>query len=469
MRMPRSTTDPTVFSGVLHRDLELAAGTRRIAHLDIDAFLASVEEACHPELRGLPVVIGGQPTERNLVMSCSYAARACGVRPGMLLAEAARRCPHAIFRRGDSQAANRLRAQVARVLVRFSPTVEVASIDDFFVDLTGTTRLLGAAFDTAVAMRSAIRGEVDLPVTIGIGTSRMLARLAGKLAKPGAIAEILPGRELAFLTRLPVEHLPGVGHVIGRMLERFAIRTVGDLRQVSREVLFATFGRAGLVLHDRARGIDREPVEPTYTLDESGRARMRPPHSIRRDSTFEPEEGRRELIEAMLSYLVERAALRLRSHGLQAQALEVRSLYVDTRTPAEQRAHPERRPEFQMRRSLAAPSDSTDELWRAARELYQSLPRRRALTKRVGLTLASLRDSPGWQGRLFDDAAIEHGDEIGHGASYADRQRSLDRALDQLRAKHGFGRLVRGSSLPLVATHELGRDGFPLRTPSLNQ
>src|SRR5688572_1964151 len=143
-----------------------AAGTprprrpRRILHLDVDAFLASVEQALHPELKGKPLVIGGLPGERNLVMSSSYEARAFGVRPGMLLSEAARRCPRAIFRRGDSQAANRLREQTAHLLGRYSPLVEIASIDDFFVDLGGCARLHPRAFDAAESLRGEIRREV---------------------------------------------------------------------------------------------------------------------------------------------------------------------------------------------------------------------------------------------------------------------------------------------------------------------
>src|SRR5262245_2706876 len=127
------------------RDARLPPGTPRILHLDVDAFLASVEQALHPELAGRPVVVGGSPRSRNVVMSASYEARAAGVRPGILLAEAARRCPRAVFRDGDSQAANRLRDAATRALLAFTPAVEVSSIDDFYVDLTGTARLHGAA------------------------------------------------------------------------------------------------------------------------------------------------------------------------------------------------------------------------------------------------------------------------------------------------------------------------------------
>jgi len=455
---------------------------RRILHADVDAFLASVEQALHPELAQKPVIVGGSPTSRNLVMSCSYEARAFGVRPGMLLAEAARRCPRALFRDGDSQAANRLRERTAFVLRRFTPLVEVASIDDFFADLTGTERAFGAAFDVAERARAAIASEAGLPVTIGIGTSRMLARLAGKLAKPGGIAEVFPGYEAAFLALLPVEHLPGVGHSVGALLERFRIRTVGELRLVSREVLFASFGWLGLVLYERARGIDAEPVESTYVEDARGELVRRAPLTIRRDSTFEPEEGRREIVEAMLAYVVDRAAHRLRSHRSCAGSLEVHVSYVDTRPPpgvASLELHRDGPRTFARRRALGTPSDSTDALWSHARALLRSLPRRRALVKRIGITLFDLSPAAGWQGHLFSEPPDDVGSDVGDGAlgawrdthatSRADRHRRLDRALDRLRERHGFGRVLRGSSLPLLATHPLARDGFRLRTPSLNQ
>jgi DNA polymerase-4 len=465
-----STTAPEGGGSVFpHRDRRLAPGTRRILHLDVDAFLASVEQAVHPELAGKPVVIGGLPHERNLVMSCSYPARAFGVRPGMRLSEAARRCPRAIFRRGDSQAANRLREEVARIAYDVSPLVEVASIDDFFVDLTGDARAR-CAFDAAVELRAAIGEQTRLPVTIGIGTSKTLARLAGKLAKPGGVAEVLPGGEEAFLGNLPVEHLPGIGHSIGAQLERFAIRTVGDLRQVSREVLFASFGRLGLVLAQRARGLDPTPVEANRTLAPDGRLVPSAPASIRRDSTFEPEEGRRAIVEAMLAYLVERAAERLRAHRVAAGALEVRVSYVDTRPAPAQTEPGDDRPagaSFGLRRALREPSDSTDELARRARALFAELPRRRALVKRVGLSLDALSPRAGWQRRLFGDADAREADPAAE--SRDDRHRRLDGLLDDLRARHGFGRILRGSSVPLIQTTELHRDGFRLRTPSLNQ
>lgn len=459
-----------------HRDQHLPARTRRILHLDVDAFLASVECAVHPELRGQPLVIGGMPNERNLVMTSSYEARAFGVHPGMSLREAHRLCPQAIFRRGDSQAANRLREQMAQVVMRYSPQVQVTSIDDLLVDLTGTGRLFGSAFDVGVRLREEIWNEVQLPVTIGISTNITLSRLAGKLAKPRGVAEIWPGYEETFLFGMPVEQLPGVGHRTRRLLERFAIRTVGDLRRVSREVLFASFGRLGLVLHDRARGIDPEVVEPTWFADKDGHLHRRVPKTIRRDSTFEPEEGSRRRIEAMLAYLVDRAVFKLRGFGLHVATLEVHLRYVDTRPPSLRRARKEsgegssESATRRVRRTLDAPSDSTDHLWNLARAMLRSLPRRRALVKRVGVELSNFSSASGWQGTLFSDPESDRRpEEGGANGSRADRQRRLDGAIDELRERFGFGRLLRGSSAPLAKTHELGPDGFRLRTPSLNQ
>lgn len=440
---------------------------RRILHLDVDAFLASVEEAVHPELRGKAVIVGGSPQSRNLVMSCSYESRRFGVRPGLLLSEAARLCPHGIFRDGDAQAANRLREETARIIWNYTPRVEIASIDDFFADLAGTERLYGRAFDVAQELREHVAREVHLPLSIGIGTSRMLARIAGKLAKPGGIAEIRPGYERAFLRHMPVDHLPGVGHSTSRLLERFAIRTVGDLTLVSREVLFASFGSLGLLLYDRARGIDPDPIKSTFRVLENGNVELTPPKSIRRDSTFEPEEAKRERVEAMLAYLIERAAFRLRGQRIAAGSIEVRIVYVDTRSASLRRTEKGPSRATSRRRKLDPPSDSTDELIDVALELLRSIPRKRALVKRVGLTLLRLCPASGWQGRLFSQVDPEVA--TNSGSSHADRQRTLDGVLDQLRAKHGFGGILRGDSALLGRDHQWTADGLKLRTPSLNQ
>jgi DNA polymerase-4 len=292
--------------------------------------------------------------------------------------------------------------------------------------------------------------------------------LGGKLAKPGGVAEVLPGHERSFLACLPVGELPGVGYSIGTRLERFAIRTVGELALVPREVLFASFGRDGLTLFDRARALDPSPVEVTHAFDDSGNLVVRPPRSIRRETTFEPEEGRRELLLAMLSYLTERAASHLRRHGLLCGSIEVRCRWVDTRARIEGARSGGGGASAKKRRALDRPSDATSTLFQHARELFEGLPHRRALVKNIGLTLLTLRTSDGWQGQLFG-APLSKGCADEHGASRADRHRRLDTAVDGLRQRLGFGSVMRGSSAELRKTHALGPDGFRLRTPSLNQ
>jgi DNA polymerase-4 len=458
------------------RDGRLPPKTPRVLHLDVDAFLASVEQALHPKLRGLPVIVGGLPHERNLVMSCSYEARALGVRPGMRLAEAARLCPRGVFRRGDSQAAATVRARIAELLAALSPRVEVASIDDFFVDLAGTARAIGPAFEAAERARARIRAEVEVPVTIGIATTKSLARIAGKLAKPGGIAEILPGHERAFLHHLPLEHLPGAGGRLGTELLRLGLRTAGDLALVPREVLWTTFGHAGLALQSRALGHDDDQVEPSWSFLTDGTRVERPPRTLRRDSTFEPEEGRREIVEAMLAYLTERAAHRLREWRVVARGLVVRLQHVDTRLRG---GHADDAHNLaEARTKLSPPSSSTDALSRHAMALLRSLPRRRALVKRVGLELTGLERQHARQGLLFDpnplDAPTEPAAQTNSpapegGVAREERQRRLDEALDRLRRRHGFGGVLRGSSWLLAEGRERTRDGFVLRTPSLNQ
>lgn len=437
---------------------------RRILHLDVDAFLASVEIARDPSLIGRPVVIGAGPEDtktRNIVMSSSYAARAFGVRPGIHLAEARRLCPHAVFRKGDAQAANAARAALTRLLLDFTPNVAVTSIDDFLMDLTDAARLYPHPRNTAVEIARRVHAELGLPLSIGIGENPLLARLAGKLAKPGKVAELLPGHAGPWLCNLPVNALPGVGHSIGRRLAEFAIRTVGDLQLVSRELLFASFGRPGLVLFERARGIDESPVEATHWFDDAGELVARPPKSIRRESTFEPEEARFELVEAMLAYLVERATTKLRHHGLIARSVAVSLRYVDTR--GARKADEATNKTHTKTRRLAAPSDATQDIVLHAKALLAELPRRRALVKRVGVALSNFTQAAGYQTHLFDALADVPLD------ARKDRHRALDRVIDQVRDRVGFGRILRGQSLPLLETHELDDDGFELRTPSLNQ
>jgi len=408
----------------------LFPAVRRIAHVDIDAFLASVERVLDPGLRGKPVIVGGLRGERNLVMSCSYEARAKGVSPGMGLWEAERRCPEGIFRRGDAAAASVVRERVRSILEGWTPLVEVASIDDFFADVTGTERLAGPPRDAAERIREEIRRALGVSVTIGIASDRTTAKVAGDLAKPGGIAEIFPGKERSFLAPLAVRDLPGVGPAIERFLERANVRTIGDLARVGEDLLAATFGAAGRTLARRARGEDLDPVQVRAL-----------PRSISRETTFERETADREEIEGMIFYLVERAASRLRALGAAARTVAAKVRFADGAGD-------------EGSVSLPRPADGTPTLAAAALALARRRSRRRVLVRLVGVRLEGIVPCPLPSFDLFDEEGRAH---------------RLERGLDRVRGKWGFGAVVRGRSQGLLETCPRGREGFVLRTPSLTQ
>jgi DNA polymerase-4 len=417
---------------------------RRVLHLDIDAFLASLEQIRDPGLKGRPVVVGS-----GVVASRSYEAKARGVETAMGMAEARRRCPELVVREGDSRLAERYRQAVAAVVRRYTPVVEVSSLDDLYAELTGTPFLLRAAVADPTAalaeptvrplcaeLRAAVRRETGLSVAQGVGSTRTVARLATMRAKPGGICEVPPGRELEFLGGFAVQDLPGVGPRSAELLHKLGLRQVRELWPVERELLVRTFGARGEDIYWRCRGLDAAPVVATPALP-----------SISRETSFEPrhdDQGQQtSFLRAMLAYLVDRAASELRRLGLRCRTVQVRLRHVDG-------AQGERR------RSLAAATDRTGELGAVARALLDGLLlQRRVLVRLCGVTLATLERPLALQGELF--------------AGPEQRRGRLDAAVDAIRARHGFGRVVLGESAGLLGKLPHGPHGFRLRTPSLSR
>jgi DNA polymerase-4 len=426
-------------------------------HVDIDAFLASVEQIVHPELRGKPVAVGD-----GVVASCSYEARARGVRAAMRLSEARRRCPELVVRKGHAQVARRYVEEVLRVCGGFSPRVERVSLDEVYCDFTGLDRHYGFArrrragssppswssrpaprraappagaegslwpLDAADALRAAIRSRTWLSVTIGVGTNRVAARTAARWAKPGGIGYLLPGREARAMRDLPLQDLPGAGPAVRAELEDLRVETAGDLRALGRPVLEALFGANGAVLHERAWGRDARSVEPD-----------RIPRSISRESSFEEPTEDPDHVEGTLHYLTERAARELRRRRLAARTVGVRIRYADS-VGAERRV------------TLPAPASLDPELFRAARDLYRALHARRSRLHLVGVALTNLVPAGDRQGDLFLDARRDPA--------------ALYRGVDRIRERWGFSSLVAGPSVLLLGDLRQDGHGFVLRTPSL--
>src|SRR5206468_3447624 len=230
--------------------------SRTVFHVDMDAFFVSVEELFDPSLKGKPVVVGGQRNERGVVAAASYAARKFGVHSAMPLRTAARLCPQAIFVNGHPDRYRACSEKVHRVLQSFTPQVEMASIDEAYLDMTGTERLHGPPLLAAHKLHQAMKTETQLNCSIGIGTSRLVAKVCSGKAKPHGVLFALPGQEAKLLAPLDVRDIPGVGKVTEQKLHALGISTVGDLTRLEERFLEENLGKWGLALAGKARGQD---------------------------------------------------------------------------------------------------------------------------------------------------------------------------------------------------------------------
>ena len=220
----------------------MTAAQRIIFHVDMDAFFVSVEELFDPSLKGKPVVVGGQRNERGVVSAASYAARKFGVHSAMPLRTAAKLCPQAIFVDGHPSRYRDYSAKVYEVLNRFSPKLEMVSIDEAYVDMTGTERLHGPPMRAAHALHNMMKSETQLNCSIGIGTSRLVAKVCSDQAKPNGVLWVVPGGEVDFLAPLEVRKIPGVGKVMEKRLQEQGIHKVGDLASRDERWLERNFG-----------------------------------------------------------------------------------------------------------------------------------------------------------------------------------------------------------------------------------
>src|SRR5579863_9650922 len=229
---------------------------RTIFHVDMDAFFVSVEELYDPSLKGKPVVVGGQRDERGVVSAASYAARKFGVHSAMPLRTAAKMCPQAIFVDGHPERYRECSEKVFTVLSAFSPQVEMASIDEAYLDMTGTARLHGPPLQAAHKLHARMKEETGLNCSIGIGSSRLIAKVSSGQAKPNGVLWIVSGQESKFLAPLDVREIPGVGKVMESHLHALGIKKVGDLARLEESELDDRFGKWGLALAGKARGED---------------------------------------------------------------------------------------------------------------------------------------------------------------------------------------------------------------------
>ncbi len=326
---------------------------RTIFHVDMDAFFVSVEELFDPSLKGQPVVVGGQANERGVVSAASYAARKFGVHSAMPLRTAAKLCPQAVFVDGHPERYREYSGKVHKVLDSFSPKLEMVSIDEAYVDMTGTDRLHGPPMRAAHSLHQAMKAETKLNCSIGIGTSRLIAKVCSDQAKPNGMLQILPGGELAFLAPLDVRKIPGVGKVMEKRLNDLGIRTVGDLAKHDERWLKENFGALGLALAGKSRGLDAGAWFDADIGEDDG------PRSVSHEHTFNVDTAEADKLEATLARLSEMVCRRLRDQNLYARTLQLKLRYTDFTT-------------ITRARTVDEPTAVDSEVFAAIRELFRA-------------------------------------------------------------------------------------------------
>jgi DNA polymerase-4 len=325
---------------------------RTIFHVDMDAFFVSVEELFDPSLKGKAVVVGGQRGERGVVSAASYEARKFGVHSAMPLRTAEKMCPHAIFVNGHPERYRGCSEKVYKVLGAFSPQIEMASIDEAYLDMTGTERLHGPPLKCAHALHERMKAETRLNCSVGIGSSRLIAKVSSAQAKPNGVLYIVPGQEAKFLAPLDVREIPGVGKVMEKHLHTLGIRKVGDLARLEDSELESRFGKWGLALAGKSRGQDAGgwfDNEVGADLDAK---------SISHEHTYNEDTADITQLESTLMRLSEMVCRRLREANFHAGTVQLKLRYKDFTTIT--RAH-----------TLAAPTQLDTEIFEHIRALFR--------------------------------------------------------------------------------------------------
>ena len=398
---------------------------RRILHIDMDAFFASVEQVKDPALLGKPLIIGGAKEDRRGVVStASYEARVFGVHSAMPLVEAKRLCPHGIYMRGSFVDYKAASEKVRGVLDRVSPLVQMASIDEAYIDVSGSQRLFGGDDAIAAFIKSEIRRETQLPCTVAITPNKLISKVASDEGKPDGYVRVGAGEEATFLAPLPIGKIPGIGPKTRGSLEALGVLTVGQLAALPLETLLGAFGQMGYALRRTARGVSTSQVETEHT-----------PKSISRETTFAEDILDWARLERVLHYLTERVMYSLREEGMESRRVTLKVRYSDFSTKT-------------FAKTLEESTCLDRDILEALRELVPKGKERRARVRLIGVGLSQLTHNQ-HQLRLFGRERNEKWERVFEG-------------VDKVRGRHGFEYLRSGKSMAL------GRD-VKLSTPSLSR
>ena len=372
---------------------------RCIFHIDLDAFFVSVEQALSPELKGKPVIVGGDPERRGVVASASYEARPFGIHAGMPLSKARRLCPQAIFIKANFSRYRDSSAKFMEILADFSPDIEPLGLDEAYLDVTGCEEPYGSPRKLALAIKERINKELKITASVGIATCKVVAKIASDLCKPDGLLEIAQGEEQAFLNSLPIAKLPGVGEKTEQSLKEMGITTIGELALLPLDKIERQFGAMGALLHSYARGIDEREVEAP------GEAK-----SISQELTFARDTLDRDFLEANLHNLCQEVCQELRSQNKSTKCVAIKLRYTDFKTITRQV-------------TLQEASDVTRVIFATAQQLLsKTLAKQGKPIRLIGIRVSNLVGGE-TQLPMFDPRVAK----FGH----------LDQAVDRIRKKYG--------------------------------
>lgn len=385
-----------------------------IFHVDMDAFFVSVEELFDPTLKGKAVIVGGKGDERGVVSAASYEARRFGVHSAMPLRVASKLCPHAVFVEGQMHRYKEYSDRVAAVLDSFSPKLEMASIDEAYLDMTGSERLWGPPLEAAHKLHEAIQAKTGLNCSIGIGSSRLVAKIASDQAKRNGILWVLPGSEAQWLGPLHVKRIPGVGKVTEKQLADLGLKKIRDLAAMGPQFLGERFGAWGLALAGKAQGKDAGGWFSGAVGEEED------PKSISHEHTFTEDVSDGELLHATLVRLTEKVMRRLREHGLHARTVQLKLRYKDFST-------------YTRAKTLSEPSNIDRDVVEASHALFDQNWRRGEAVRLLGVQVSHFSGQA-------PQANLLSGQD-------SEKWRRVLAATDALKDKYGEGTLHLGGAL----------------------
>jgi nucleotidyltransferase/DNA polymerase involved in DNA repair len=383
-----------------------------IVHVDMDAFFAAVEQLVRPELRDKPVIVGADPKGgkgRVVVSTASYEARVYGVHSAMPISRAYRLCPHGIYLYPNGKLYKQYSQQVFDILARFTPLIQVVSIDEAFLDVSGSVHLYGSIRKLGEVIKRQISVETGLIASVGIAPSKSVAKIASDMQKPDGLTIVEPEAVQSFLDPLPVTKIWGVGKKTVQTLAKLGIQTVEQLRNYPQNLLEEKFGKMGGHLYRMARGIDEREVHDRDEIK-----------SVSHETTCDVDQTDPELLISTLLSLVEKVSTRLRKYGLRGRTIQIKLRFEDFST-------------FTRHKTLSHPTNLTDEIFKISKSLYEQFTDKEKPVRLIGVGVSQLAPEKGMQTSFWD---VDN-----------ERKMRLEKVMDQLQEKFGNSALTHANTL----------------------